>query len=549
MAGYDDLIPASQGATGAGAYADLIPGGGGGAAPASASGSTPAGAVTGRTQVPPPWDVGDSTTGFIMGNLNKGIAGLVGLPMDTMLNLKDLLAAGVGTVQGAFGGNMPELTNREGVPFSGAWNENMMRRGNMVTPAADPQSGAGRYAAAALQMAPGAVVGRPTNPMQGARALGAATTSGLGAEAARDIGGEEWAGVGAMLPGSAGMAHRSIGERATQARKGEQFGKAREMGIPVPPRDLKADKPQQSIQNRANADLRQPPGTEISSRTLQQYRNQFWSDYENIIKHPALAQGVQPTQRFQQEIMGIGQEIEKARASLPETFKGMRPVVKLLSEYGYAALPQGVQGTVPPRQQPIPSDVAIRAIKKLRADASANMAASDKPEKIELGKTQKKVAGALENLVEENLAKTGDQALMQKFKEARTAIAKSHDYEAAIDPRTGKIDPGRMAALQEDRPLSGGAKEISDVSRAFPSAMRGEKAEETFTRRVSPMAVTHPSAVAAHQAPRLLDRLMMNPVGQMMIDPRGYLTPEQQQMLRYLSAATASNRQGIPTPP
>jgi hypothetical protein len=70
-----------------------------------------------------------------------------------------------------------------------------------------------------------------------------------------------------------------------------------------------------------------------------------------------------------------------------------------------------------------------------------------------------------------------------------------------------------------------------------------------FTKKVSPMAVTHPPAVAAHQAPRLWDKAMMNPVGQFMIDPRGRLTPEQQQMLRYLSAATAQNRGGIPTPP
>lgn len=507
-------------------------------------------AVTGRTQVPAPRQQDDSTSGFVSGNLNKGIAGLAGLPVDIVSNVVNLAAIPAHVLAGGRRGGAGAFEPPIQQPVGGsAWIEQMMRRGNMVTPSADPESGAGRYAASVLQMLPGAAVGRPTMA-QAPRAAGAAITSGLGAEGAADIGGEEWRGVGAMAPGATRMQHKPAGERATAARQAEAFGTARELGIPVPPSSLKPDKAQQGIQNAGNKTLRQPEGTEFTPETLQAYRNAHYGDYEAVMKSPALSRGVTPTPTFQREIQTIGNEIESARANLPETFKGMRPVIKLLSEYGYAQMPQGVQAgqmSIPPRAQPIPPDVAMRAVKKLRSDATTNFS-SDKPEKVELAKVQKRLANSVESLIEENLAKTGDQGLMQSFREARTAIAKSHDYQAAMEPG-GKINASRLAAMQnEGAPLSGGTRDIAQVAGAFPGAVGKPKDDSMFTQRVSPMAVTHPQAVAAHQIPRMLDRMQMNPLGQAMIDPRGHLTPEQQQMLRYLSAATASNR-GIPPPP
>jgi len=521
------------------------------AAPAAPQGGDPSKAATGRAQVPAPRrdptdDRGE--TSFITGNLNKGIAGLAGLPVDTARNVGNLgiAAYGVGTGRG---GDAP--APMQGGFGSSQWFEDRLRGSGMIGPGADPQSGLGRYAASALQMMPSAALGRPSIP-QVPRALGAAVSSGLGAEAARDIGGDEYAGVGAMLPGAMKMQPKAPGVRATEGRQAAAFGKAREMGIPVPPSALKPDKAQQAVQDTGNKALRQPEGTEFTPATLQAYRNAHYADYEAVMKSPALAKGVIPTPRFQSEIQAIGNEIESARASLPETFKGMRPVIKLLSEYGYAQMPQGVQGggiNVPPRAQPIPPEVAMRAIKKLRNDASANFA-SDKPEKVELARVQKRLAWSIETMIEENLARTGDQGLMAKYKEARTSIAKSHDYEAAMEPG-GKINAAKLAAMQnEGAPLSGGTRDIAQVAGAFPGAVQAPKADEMFTKRVSPMAITHPPAVAAHQVPRILDRMQMNPVGQAMIDPRGRLTPQQQQILRIIMGAQQANKGGeIPTPP
>ncbi len=504
--------------------------------------------------VPPPVSAGgDSTAGFISGNLLKGIGTLAGSPVDAIsgaINLgsmgNDILRA---PMRGFAPGNwQPPIQNPVG---GGEWFRNKLTPpGSSIDRQSEPQSTGGRYAAAALQMAPGAMLGRPT-PAQLPRALGATTTSGLASEAARDIVGDEWAGIGAMLPGAFKMQPKAPGARATEARKAEAFGKARDMGIPVPPSSLKADKAQQAVQNAGNKELRQPEGTEFTPKTLQNYRNAAFGDYEAVMKAPALKGGVVPTQKFQQEVQAIGSEIESARQSLPETFKGMKPVIKLLSEYGYAPMPQGKAGSIqiPPRQKPIPPDVAMRAVKKLRQDASTNFA-SDNPEKVEMARVQKRLANSIDDMIEENLSKTGDQALVGKYKEARTAIAKSHDYEAAMEPG-GRINAAKLAAMQnEGAPLTGGTQDIAQVAGAFPGAVGKPKDETMFTQKTSPMAITHPPAVMAHQVPKWYEKGLMTGPGQAMIDPRGKLTPQQQQMIRYLSAINAQNRANqIPSPP
>lgn len=492
---------------------------------------------------------GSETAGFVGGNLAKGVANIAGLPVDAARNLANLGIAGYGTAAGAMGGTPPDLLPPG--PGGSDWIQTMMRKAGVLGRDAEPESGLGRYAASALQMLPGAAIGRPVNPGQAVRAGSAAASSGVGAEAAADIGGEEWRGVGAMAPGAMRlMKPPTTGERATEQRQGEKFAKAKEAGISVPPREMKADRPQQSIQDMVNKELGQPAGAEISPKTLKAYNKLHWDDYEAVIKSPALAKGVKPTAAFQKEIQGIGNEIQEARGTLPQTFQSMQPVLKLLGEYGYGALPPGTKGTIPPRAQPIPPNVAMRAIKKLRSDATTNLT-SDKPESKELGLVQRRIAGSLENLIEENLG-TSAPDLMGRFRDARTAIAKSHDVEAALDPVTRKVSAARLSQLMtEGRPLSGGLKDIAEMGGEFPRAMREPKAQDIFTHRVTPMAIQHPPAAAAHWAARLTDPLTMTkPYQALFVDPRTKLSPEQQSMLRYFMAAQQANRPGeLAAPP
>lgn len=479
-----------------------------------------------------------STAGFVGGNLNKGIAGLLGLPMDTARNVANLgiAAHGFAMPANAPGGGGSAREPIAPGPGSSQWFEQLMRRGNMVSPAADPTSKGGEYAAAALQMAPGAMFGRPTNLPMATRSTGAAMTGGLTGQAAADLGGEEWRGIGTMAPGAAKMQQKTPGERATLERQGDAFGKAKDMGIPVPPRAMKADKPQQSIQDQINADLKQPPGTAIDRPTLTKYRNAHWQEYENLINAPQLQQGLLPTRQFRDSIRAIEQEATAAGGTFPQTFKSMEGVTKLLQDFQQGA--------------PMQPKVVVRAVKKLRSDATTNMT-SDKPEQIELGRAQRKIAGSLEDLIEANLTRTGaDPALLGKYREARTAIAKSHDVESALD-NTGKVSAQKLAQLQsEGRPLSGGLGDVAEVGRAFPSATKTPPDEAMFAKRMSPFGMTHPAAVGAHAAAKWHDPMTLTrPYQSMFVDPRNRLSPEQERAMRYIMGAMGANRGEIPAPP
>jgi len=440
-----------------------------------------------------------------------------------------------------FGGTPPELIK----PGAGSsqWIEEKMKKAGAITPGAEPESTAGRYGAAALHMIPGALTGKGTLAQLPAKAA-AGATSGLAAQAATDVLGHEYGGVGALLPAAGRLAKPSTtGERATSARQAETFKTAREMGIPIPPRAMKPDKVQQALQDQMNQELKQPPGTEISPKMLKQHDAGQWADYEAVVNSPSLIQGVKPTQKFQNELQALGGDIESARKNLPETFKGMAPVLGLLQEYGYRSVPAG--GTVGPQGTPLPPDLAMRAIKKLRADATTNFS-SDKPEQVQLARIQRKLAVSLEDLLEENLTQNGaPPEVMQKFREARTAIAKSNVISSSLDPTTRKISGARLSQqLTEGAPLSGRLKGAAEVAGQFPEAVKGPKDETYFTQRVSPMAVMHPEAMSAHWMTRLFDPITLSKVYQsMVVDPSKKLSPEQQQFLRFMAASEASNKE------
>ncbi len=244
-----------------------------------------------------------------------------------------------------------------------------------------------------------------------------------------------------------------------------------------------------------------------------------------------------PNKSFQDTIKRMYAEEQPPPGQLPSTFKGNKEVLKLLGDYQ--------QGTT------MEPKVALRAIRKLREDASSNFT-SEKPEKVSLARTQKGIANALEQLIDDNLAAGGNQQLLGNYRQARTMIAKAHDYMDALAPGN-RVSGAQMAQAQVGgKPLSGGAADIAEVSGKFPGAVAPPKeSSELFTQKVSPMAITHPPAVLAHQFGRMLGPMQKTaPYQAMMVDPRNRLSAEQERGLRYLMAALQANQQGgIPTPP
>lgn len=525
-----------QNAAGAQPYSGEVVPLAGAAAPA---GGDPSKAVTGRAQIPAkrrPVAEDRGEAAFIGGNLSKGVANIAGLPVDTAANVLNLGSMGLDArdrmsrVPHGDPNWQPPFQN----PVGGSeWIQNLMRRGGMIGPGAEPQSAPGRYAAAALQAAPSALAGRPSIP-QIPRAIAAAGASGLGAEAARDVAGDEYAGVGAMLPGAGKMQHKGAGERATQARQADRFGQARELGIPVPPRDLKVDKPQQKAQSAITKQLGLPEGTELSPEILKNFRGAHYDSYAGIINDPALQGQIQSTPKFQKTIRDLAIEERKLRTEFPNATKdtGLQQVLSDFVKPSYS------------------TEGAMAQVQRLREGARNNLgSASATDDTRRLGLMQRRIANAMEDLIGENVQRIGKPELTKKWQESRQAIAQSHDVEAALEPG-GKINASRLAALQADgQPLSGQLKKLADVAGAFPTSVSARpKNEEFFTHKVTPMALQHPPAAMAHWSTRMWDPLTKSgPAQRFAVDPASRLTPQQQQMLHFLSAATASNR--IPTPP
>lgn len=112
----------------------------------------------------------------------------------------------------------------------------------------------------------------------------------------------------------------------------------------------------------------------------------------------------------------------------------------------------------------------IEAIKQFRADASTNKIALD-PAKKALGRAQAKIAGALEDLVERNLTQAGNPELLTNYRNARQILAKTYDVEKALNPTTGNIDAGKLAAsLKKGRPMTGELRDVAEFASRFPKA-------------------------------------------------------------------------------
>lgn len=115
------------------------------------------------------------------------------------------------------------------------------------------------------------------------------------------------------------------------------------------------------------------------------------------------------------------------------------------------------------------ADDVIETIKQLRADASANLSPLSRDAATKaLGRAQKAVANALEDLTERNIApaRTGAK-MIKEFRDARTQLAKIGTVEKAMIESTGGVDAAVFAReLAKKKPLTGGLRQIGEFSQA-----------------------------------------------------------------------------------
>lgn len=95
---------------------------------------------------------------------------------------------------------------------------------------------------------------------------------------------------------------------------------------------------------------------------------------------------------------------------------------------------------------------AVDAMRVLRESADEAFRKGD----TAIAKTYKGISQAYEDVIERNLQKSGQTALLDGFKKSRANMAKSFTVEGAIVDGSGGVSPQKLAAaLQKGKPLSG----------------------------------------------------------------------------------------------
>jgi hypothetical protein len=127
-------------------------------------------------------------------------------------------------------------------------------------------------------------------------------------------------------------------------------------------------------------------------------------------------------------------------------------------------------------QERFSANGALEAIKKLRNDASKNLAWNvDDPSKKALGMAQREAAGIVEEQVMRHLTAIGKPELAGQFDKARQTIAKTYSVQAALNDSTGNVVAGKLSAqLRKGKPLSGNLEKIARFAGAVEAGITKE---------------------------------------------------------------------------
>lgn len=234
----------------------------------------------------------------------------------------------------------------------------------------------------------------------------------------------------------------------------------------------------------AAADLGLPPDTALTPQTFKNVRAQAAQAYSDL---PRILPQLISDQQFGAEVASIGAQARAAAQHFPNTIK-VDSINDMIADLT--------------RNAARPTTAAIEAVKRLRFDAKANLQARADPDKLVLGLAQRQAAQTLEDLMERQLAATGDQAALQRYQDARTLIAKSYDVESVTNASTNDVDARHLGGLfDKGKPLTGNLKIIADSANHFPHAFQPEAkigGVETFSVLDMAYGLSAAAAAAAH---------------------------------------------------
>lgn len=310
--------------------------------------------------------------------------------------------------------------------------------------------------------------------------LGALTTEGdLSTRAinagAGAVGGPLGVGIGRGVGAGANWLSQWLGRNASQnAARDAAVESAQQAGYALPPVQVRPD-----IKNAVVQAWGGPVATTKGAAAKNQGLTNVLAarDLElpsNTVLTRDVAEGVAAKAgNVYQSLKNVGTFVsdQPYRAALGGILQKAQPT------QGFTTLEnKSIQSLVADLDKPsMDSATAVELMKKLRFDASGNLASMDPTTKA-LGQAQKDAARALEGLVDRNLAEfeqnypgQGFGTLADEFRSARTLIAKAKNVGKAIIGENVSA-PAIVGMAKRGVPLTGGLKTIADVAERFPKA-------------------------------------------------------------------------------
>lgn len=421
--------------------------------------------------------------------MNRGLAGLAGLPVDTALNVWDLGKAALGSVQGLATGKPPsdvfEPADRSKYAGSGEWIANQLSRNKVTTTQMNrPDDTASQYLYAGGSAVPGAMMMKPTTVGQGAQALTANVVPALAGKGAADLSKdtpyENTAPVLANLlaQGATNRVLNPAPKKPVDVVRRKTLEESQKEGYVVPPSTTNptaankflesfggkvgtqqdaAFRNMETTNKLARRALGLPDDTPLTLEKLRDYRNREAKAYEPIRNMPA----IKADANFQAGLQKIAADSDLIAKEFPG-----------LESADVASLVKSLD------QPQFSGKGALAVIGKLR-DKASGFYRNGEPE---VGSAYRSASNEIEGVIERNLAAQAQTAATPKaaqqaaktladFRAARMNIAKSFSVEDALNGATGNVSATKLGSqLDNGKPLSGELKTAAKFGQGFKKA-------------------------------------------------------------------------------
>lgn len=212
---------------------------------------------------------------------------------------------------------------------------------------------------------------------------------------------------------------------------------------------------------KLGAEVGTPEGGSLSKEEFARLKDEAGKDYEAMTA--AAGPKLEPTPAFRSAIQATLKGIDEALERNPEANAPLKTSQRLLRAFE--------------KQTDFPTEATLKDIQNQRKWAKADFQKGNN----ETATARLGIANKLEDMFQENLAKTGDQALVDNFKKARERFAKIYLLERITNDATGKVDLTKLASLSDSKAykgvLTGAFKDAADFAKTYRKAAQKSTGE------------------------------------------------------------------------